>query len=187
MPPPSDISLLPDPIVNRINSWLSERNFSGYAELSKLLADMGYAICPSQISRHAKPIKRGILEARQKALDMAYMSEALGADERGKLIELAADIGISRSIEALSEIDPIENPKEFSEVARSVASLGKLALEQKKWDLISASELERKLKQVEDELSKKAATPQEIIAQIRQTVFGSSELTQQIIEVESNS
>jgi Protein of unknown function (DUF3486) len=143
MPPPSDISQLPNPVVEQIEIWLSKYSFSRYQELSDFLATMGYQISPSQISRHAKPMKRSIVEARQKALEMAQLSALMGTDDRGKLIELAADIGIAKSIEALAELDPIEQSREFGEISRSVSSLGKLSLEQKKWNLISASELEK--------------------------------------------
>jgi hypothetical protein len=186
MPPPSQISQLDKSVVEKIDSWLIENGFSRYEKLSEFLAELGYQISPSQICRHAKPIRKSLLDARQKALDMAQMSALMGADERGKLIELAADIGISRGIDALSELDPIEQSKEFGEIARSISSLGKLSLEQKKWDLISAAELEQKLRQVEDELAKeKPTSPQEVIARIRQTVFGFSELPSatQVIDI----
>lgn len=187
MPPPSQISQLDKSVVEKIDTWLIENGFSRYEKLSEFLADLGYQISPSQICRHAKPIRKSLLDARQKALDMAQMSALLGADERGKLIELAADIGISRGIEALTELDPASNSKEFGEIARSISSLGKLSLEQKKWDLISAAELEQKLRQVEDELAKdKPTSPQEVIARIRQTVFGFSELPSAVIDINPN-
>jgi Protein of unknown function (DUF3486) len=191
MPPPSDISQLPKPVVEQIDSWLLDNGFSQYQKLSDFLATLGCQISPSQISRHARPMKRSIVEARQKALEMAHLSALMGADERGKLIELAADIGISRSIEALAELDPIEQSKQFAEISRSVSSLGKLSLEQKKWDLISASELEQKLKQIETDESarERPSSPQEVIAQIRQTIFGFSALPDphQIIDISSDS
>jgi hypothetical protein len=190
MPLSSDISQLPKPIVEKIDDWLIANGFSRYEKLSEFLAELGYSISPSQICRHAKPIKRSIIDARQKALEMAQMSSLMGADERGKLIELAADIGISRAIDALTELDPVEQSKQFGEIARSVASLGKLSLEQKKWDLISASELEQKLKQIETDLDNDRPTsPQEVIAQIRQTIFGFSTLPdpKQIIDITSDS
>jgi hypothetical protein len=182
------IDLLPPELIDQLNHKLIGSGFANYQSLVEWLEAEGYAIGKSQISRHAQKIKTHLLEARKQALFHAELLKQLGDDDRGHLIAAAGDIGLLKAIEAFTELDPIEDSKVLADLMRGTSALGRMALEQKKWNLISADELERKLKQIEtDELAKdKPSTPEELISQIRQTVLGFSTLDTKIIDIQPN-
>ncbi len=175
---PSAISQLPPDLIAELDRKLLSGGFSGYNALVEWLTENGHKIAKSQISRHAQVLKQHLFNARQQALYMAEMAKLQGDDDRGNLIAMAADIGIMRGIEALAEIDPIENSKGFAEIARSVGVLGSVSLKQKEWSLISADKIERALKQVESDESGKdtPSSPAELMEQIHMTILGFSRL-----------
>jgi Protein of unknown function (DUF3486) len=183
-----DIELLPTHVIEEIDRRLIGSGFSNYVGLSEWLKGEGFAIGKSQISRHAQKLKTDILEARKAALFHSEALKQLGNDDRGHLIAAAGDIGMLKAIEAFSQLDPIEDSKTLADLMRGTSALGRMALDQKKWNLISADEIERKLKQIEtDELTKdKPSTFEEVVSQVRQTILGFSALETKIIDIEPN-
>jgi Protein of unknown function (DUF3486) len=186
--PQPAINSLPPELLLELDRKLIEGGFADYRGLADWLQERGYQINKDQVHRHAKGLKQSLLNVRQQALYLAEISKLMGDDDRGDLIAMACDIGIMKSIEALAELDPIEDAKKFADIERSTAALGRISLEQKKWNLISAAELEKRLKQVETDESTRdvPSSPEELISRIRQTVLGISSLAvQPVLNIEA--
>lgn len=176
MPRRSELDKLPVETRAKIDALIAANAFGNYQQLADQLAEQGIALSCYQLKTHGAKLSTEIAQARREALLLAAVAQ--GGDESASLFEAVADIGLLRSAQALTAIDGTEDPAALNKILSGAAAIGRVSIEAKKWNLISRAEIERKLKQVEQELKDgdQVKTPEEMIALIRTQVFGFAQL-----------
>jgi len=133
MPPRSKIDLMPKDIRAELDKRIVEGGFANYRALAKWLNDNGYEIGKNAVHHHGEKLERR-LEAVKRATEQARaIAEASPDDEAAMsdtLIRLVQQIDMDILLDLEGETVP---PKTLEAVSRSVASLARVSVNQKKW------------------------------------------------------
>jgi uncharacterized protein DUF3486 len=133
MAPRSKIDLMPKQIRAELDQRIVDGGFANYRALAKWLNDNGYEIGKDSVHRHGQKLEHR-LEAVRRATDVARaIAEASPDDEAAMndvLIRLVQQINMDILLDLESET---VTPKTLEAVSRSVASLARVSVNQKKW------------------------------------------------------
>jgi hypothetical protein len=133
MPQRSKIDLMPKDVRAELDQRIVEAGFANYRALTKWLNDKGYEIGKTAVYRHGEKLERR-LEAVKRATEQARaIAEASPDDEdamNDTLIRLVQQIDIDILLNVDSET---VSPKTLEAVSRSVATLARASVNQKKW------------------------------------------------------
>jgi hypothetical protein len=169
MPPRSKIDLMPKEIRAELEKRIVEGGFANYRALAKWLNDNGYKISKNAVHHHGEKLERR-LEAVKRATEQARaIAEASPDDEAAMndtLIRLVQQIDIDILLNVDSETVP---PKTLEAVSRSVATLARASVNQKKW-----------MVEVRDKLNAKVGRATEQVALAARSGGLSPEAEQQI-------
>ena len=169
MPPRSKIDLMPKEIRAELEQRIVEGGFANYRALAKWLNDNGYKISKNAVHHHGEKLERR-LEAVKRATEQARaIAEASPDDEAAMndtLIRLVQQIDIDILLNVDSETVP---PKTLEAVSRSVATLARASVNQKKW-----------MVEVRDKLNAKVGRAAEQVALAARSGGLSPEAEQQI-------
>jgi hypothetical protein len=169
MPPRSKIDLMPKEVRAELDKRIVDGGFANYRALAKWLNDNGYHIGKSAVHRHGEKLERR-LEAVRRATEQARaIAEASPDDEAAMndtLIRLVQQIDIDILLNVDSET---VSPKTLEAVSRSVATLARASVNQKKW-----------MVEVRDKLNAKVGRAAEQVALAARSGGLSPEAEQQI-------
>ena len=169
MPPRSKIDLMPKEIRAQLDQRIVEGGFANYRALAKWLNDNGYQIGKNAVHHHGEKLERR-LEAVKRATEQARaIAEASPDDEAAMsdtLIRLVQQIDIDILLNVDSET---VSPKTLEAVSRSVATLARASVNQKKW-----------MVEVRDKLNAKVGRAAEQVALAARSGGLSPEAEQQI-------
>ena len=133
MPPRSKIDLMPKEIRAQLDQRIVEGGFANYRALAKWLNDNGYQIGKNAVHHHGEKLERR-LEAVKRATELARAIAEASPDEQGAmsdtLIRLVQQIDMDILLDLEGETVP---PKTLEAVSRSVATLARVSVNQKKW------------------------------------------------------
>jgi len=124
---------MPKEIRAQLDQRIVEGGFADYRALAKWLNDNGYEIGKSAVHHHGEKLERR-LEAVKRATEQARaIAEASPDDEAAMndaLIRLVQKIDMDILLDLEGETVP---PKTLEAVSRSVATLARASVNQKKW------------------------------------------------------
>jgi len=136
----SSISKLPKSVRDWLDRALTERNFSGYAELETLLRDKGYQLSRSAIHRYGHKIERRMAAIKVSTEAARLISEAAQDDQDARSEALHAlvqtelfDTILNLQEAAEGNIDPKERVKLLSAAARNIADLTRSSVNLKRF------------------------------------------------------
>jgi hypothetical protein len=133
MAPRSKIDLMPKEIRAELDQRIVDGGFANYRALAKWLNDNGYEIGKDSVHRHGQKLEHR-LEAVRRATDVARaIAEASPDDEAAMndtLIRLVQQINMDILLDVESET---VTPKMLEAISRSVATLARASVSQKKW------------------------------------------------------
>ena len=174
MPSRSKIALLPEALRKQLDAKLITNAFSDCRGLSDWLAEQGFSISKDAVNRHGKQLERR-LDAVKRATEQAKAIVDASPDEEGAmndaLIRLIQQIDFDILVQ-LGEVGIDEvNPKALAAITRSVASLARATVTQKKWMAetrariaAKVAEAEKKVNQVKESGGLSADAAQQIRA-----------------------
>ena len=153
MPPRSKIDLMPKEIRAQLDQRIVEGGFANYRALAKWLNDNGYQIGKNAVHHHGEKLERR-LEAVKRATEQARaIAEASPDDEAAMndtLIRLVQQIDIDILLNVDSETVP---PRTLEAVSRSVATLARASVNQKKWMVEMRDKLNAKVGRAEEQVA----------------------------------
>ena len=124
---------MPKEIRAELDQRIVEGGFANYRALAKWLHDNGYEIGKGAVHRHGEKLERR-LDAIKRATEQARaIAEASPDDEAAMndaLIRLVQQINLDILLEVESET---VTPKMLEAISRSVATLARASVNQKKW------------------------------------------------------
>jgi Protein of unknown function (DUF3486) len=169
MSPRSKIDLMPKEVRAELDKRIVDGGFANYRGLAKWLNDNGYQIGKSAVHHHGEKLERR-LEAVKRATEQARaIAEASPDDEAAMndaLIRLVQKIDMDILLDLEGETVP---PKTLEAVSRSVATLARASVNQKKW-----------MVEVRDKLNAKVGRAAEQVALAARSGGLSPEAEQQI-------
>jgi hypothetical protein len=131
MPPRSKIDLMPKEIRAELDQRIVEGGFANYRALAKWLNDNGYEIGKDSVHRHGQKLEHR-LESVRRATDVARAIAEASPDNEAAisdtLIRLVQQIDIDIDVESETV-----TPKMLEAISRSVATLARASVSQKKW------------------------------------------------------
>lgn len=137
----SSLDSLPQDVRRWLERALTERNFTGYADLEALLRDKGYVITRSSLQRFGYKMEQQLARVRaatEAARLMAREAADDGDDRSGGLMALIQTemIDIFMRLKAVDDNDPKENEKRaklLSIAAKNIATLTRASINLKKY------------------------------------------------------
>ncbi|AAU90972.1 conserved hypothetical protein [Methylococcus capsulatus str. Bath] len=141
MPPRSSVYQLPPEVQEELNTRLVGSGFGGYRDLSAWLKDQGYHISKSALHSYGQEFELEFKSSMEAAFTVEKLSKALVAqrdDSEAAMLEAAAMVGQEILLKLMialrqAESDPTKAAKTISLATRSLADLGRMTLDQKKW------------------------------------------------------
>ena len=151
---------------------IGEGGFANYRALAKWLKDNGYEICKSGVPHHGEILDRR-LEVVELATEQARAIADASPDEEGAmsdaLIRLVQQIDMDILLDLESET---VTPTMLAAISRSVTSLARASVNQKKW-----------MAEVREKLNAKVGRAADQVALVAQAGGSSPEAEQQIRNV----
>ena len=148
---------------------IGEGGFANYRALAKWLKDNGYEICKSAGPYRGGKLER-LLDSVKRATEQAHTIADASPDEEGAmsdtLIRLVQQIDLDILLDLEGETVP---PRTLEAISRSVTSLARASVNQKKW-----------MAEVRDRLNAKVGRAAEQVAVVAQAGGLSAEAEQQI-------
>jgi len=133
MPQRSKTDLIPKEIRAELDKRIGEGRIANYRALAKWLKDNGYEICKRGAPHHGEGLEHR-LEVVKLATEQARAIAEASPDEEGAmsdtLIRLVQQIDLDILLELEGETVP---PRTLEAISRSVASLARASVNQKKW------------------------------------------------------
>jgi hypothetical protein len=156
MPARSKIAQLPELMRKQLDAKLITNAFSDCRGLSAWLAGQGYSISKDAVNRHGRNLEAR-LDAIKRSTEAAKAIAAAAPDDEGTmndaLIRLIQEIDFDILMQ-LNEAGSDEvNPKALAAITRSVASLARATVAQKKWMTEVRAKLQSKVARVEEQLA----------------------------------
>ncbi len=134
MPQRSKIGLVPKEIRTELDKRIAEGGFANYRALAKWLNDNGYEIAGKSAAHHQGEQLERRLEVVKRATEQARaIAESSPDDEAAMndaLIRLVQQIDMDILLDLESET---VTPTMLAAISRSVASLARVSVNQKKW------------------------------------------------------
>ncbi len=156
MPARSKIAQLPDDLRKQLDAKLLTNAFSDYRGLAKWLAAEGYSISKDAVARHSQGLERK-LEAVKRSTEQAKAIVEASPDDEGAMNDALIRLVQQIDFDILVQLDEagVEevNPKALAAITRSVASLARATVSQKKWMLEVRSKLASKVAAVEQQVA----------------------------------
>lgn len=157
----SKIESMPEEARRWLERALTERNFSGYAELEALARERGYLLSKTAIHRYGQKIERrfAAIKASTEAARLLTEGAADDQDARSEAVIALVQTELFESIvnlqeagdEALSEADRIGL---LSKAAKNIATLARASVTLKKFQV----EVRERVKAAADAVAKLART-----------------------------
>ncbi|EDV9708146.1 DUF3486 family protein [Salmonella enterica subsp. enterica] len=137
----SSLDVLPQDVRRWLERALTERNFTGYAELEELLKDKGFVITRSSLQRFGYRMEQQLARVRaatEAARLMAREASDDGDDRSGGLVALIQTemIDILMRLKELDGDDPKESSaraKLMATVSKNIATLTRASINLKKY------------------------------------------------------
>ncbi|HWO99176.1 MAG TPA: phage protein Gp27 family protein [Methylococcus sp.] len=185
MPPRSSVYQLPKEILEELNTKLVGSGFGGYRELAEWLKSQGYRISKSALHSYGQDFeqefKASMADAR-KAQELARAAVAQRDDSGAALLEATSDVAQEALLKLMiairkAESEPRDAAKLLSLAVRSLADLGRMTIDQRKW----AEQIKRQIQEEADaklvRLEAEAKTGKgkldaETLRIVRQEVYG---------------
>lgn len=153
----SSLDVLPQEVRRWLERALTERNFTGYAELEELLKDKGFVITRSSLQRFGYKMEQQLARVRaatEAARLMAREAEDDSDDRSGGLMALIQTemIDIFMRLKAVEGDDPKENEKRTKLLAiasKNIATLTRASVSLKKFQLDVRDKLDAKMDELE--------------------------------------
>jgi hypothetical protein len=176
MPLPSKISQLPEDVRQWLERELIARGFSGYVELSELLAERGYEIGKSAVHKYGQKLDRKLsaIKASTEAARMIAEYAPDDEDSRSAAVISLLQTDIFDVILALQEsedADASERVKLLSNAARSIAELSRASVNQKRFARETREKLKTRLDALDGE-AKAGGLDAATLARVRQEIYG---------------
>jgi hypothetical protein len=156
MPARSKIAKLPEDLRKQLDAKLITNGFSDCRGLSAWLAEQGYSISKDAVARHTQGLERK-LEAVKRATEQAKAIVEASPDDEGAMNDALIRLVQQIDFDILVQLDEMGvdevNPKSLAAITRSVASLARATVSQKKWMLEAREKLAAKVKSVDDQLA----------------------------------
>lgn len=174
----SSVTALPEHVRNALNKALSERNFTGYAELEDWLRGQGFEISKSAIHRYGQKIERRMAAIKASTEAAQFIVAAAGddADARSEAVIALVQTEMFDSIIAIQEasddeVSPEDRLGMMSAAAKNIATLTRASLAQKEFKakvLAKAQEAAEKVAK----LAKKGGMSAATVEEIRRSILG---------------
>lgn len=179
MPPRSKVLDLPEELRTDLNRRLVGGGFKDYAQLTDYLKSQGYQISKSSLQRYGADLQANMEQALadvKRTTDIARAMTADDQDREGSLIDATTRIvqeQLLRITIALrqAEHDPLTLSKPMSEIATSLAKLGQMGINQKKWADEVRTKAEAAAASVE-KIARKGGMTQKAVDEIRREILG---------------
>lgn len=173
----SAVEMLPEEVKSWLDKTLAVGNFSGYELLEELLKERGYSIGKSSIHRYGQKLERRLaaIKASTQAAQLIVEAAPDEGDARSEAILGLVQTELFDSIVAMQDIetetDPERRVKILSSVAKSISTMARASVNQKKW----SQEVRAKAQAVADSVSKiakKGGLTAEAAETIRRQILG---------------
>lgn len=179
MPARSKVFDLPPELRDELNVRLVGCGFQDYEGLAAWLTEQGYKISKSALHRYGQEQQAEFEAAMadvKKATDIARAYVTGDADEQDALLDATTRIAkeaVLRITIALrqAEQEPQKAAKQISQIARALADLGRMSINQKKW----AHEVRERAEAAADkvaQLARASGTPEDAIDTYRREILG---------------
>ena len=126
MPRRSKVMTLSHTVRQRIDAWLIERGFSGYAELAEWLTANGHPISATSLKRHGRQLEERI-ERLRLASEQAEAFISAAPDDTGALTQASLCMAQERIFELMKAAEG-GNLKELAATARALADMARASL-----------------------------------------------------------
>lgn len=153
----SSLDVLPQDVRRWLERALTERNFTGYAELEELLKDKGYVITRSSLQRFGYKMEQKLARVRaatEAARLMAREAEDDSDDRSGGLMALIQTelIDILMRLKEVDYSDPKESEnraKLMAITSKNISTLTRASVSLKKFQLDMRDKLDAKMDELE--------------------------------------
>ena len=132
MPPPSNISLLPEEVRNELNIRLKGNGFSDCLGLAAWLQAEGYEISRSAVGRYSKDFKEQVKDLKEST-EMAKFLVAEVGDDDGAMNDALLRTLQHKLFKVLQDLKADPEKININSITRAVADLSRAAVAQKKW------------------------------------------------------
>ena len=133
MPRRSKKDLIPTEIRAELDRRIGEGGFANYRALAQWLKDNGYELCKSGVPHRGEKLDR-LLDSVKRATEQARTIADTAPDEESAmsdtLIRLVQQIDLDILLDLEGETVP---PRTLEAISRSVTSLARASVTQKKW------------------------------------------------------
>jgi hypothetical protein len=179
MPPRSSVYQLPPEVQEELNTRLVGSGFGGYRELSAWLKDQGYHISKSALHSYGQEFElefNASLADARKAQALARAAVAQRDDSGAALLEATSDVAqeiLLRLMIGLRKADhePDKAAKLVSLAVRSLADLGRMTIDQKKWQEQIRKQASIDAGQIAEKAAARAGVSKDGIAAIRAAIL----------------
>lgn len=128
----SSITSLPPDVKAWLDQELIRRNFTGYIELSELLAERGYSIKKSSVGRYGKKFKDAQKKLKQTVEISKALAEVIG-DDGGAMAQTLTALMQQEAIAIIQEGRYASNGIDFTKLMSAVSQLNRTDLSVKKY------------------------------------------------------
>lgn len=178
MPLPSKISQLPEDVRQWLERELIARGFSGYVELSELLAERGYEIGKSAVHKYGQRLDRKLSAIKASTAAARLIAEHAPDDEdyRSNAIISLVQTEIFDALIALQESEEeADNPDKRIELlgkaAKNIATLSRASVNRIKWAQEVKDRADRAAESVE-KIARKGGLSSDAVDSIRREILG---------------
>lgn len=177
MPPPSKISLLPEPLRAALDRKLIDGGFSGLVALAEWLTDQGFEISKTTVGDYSQALKRRLaaIKASTEAAKLIAQAAPDEADERSgasiSMVQTSLFEALLAMEEATEAPDPAARVEILTKAARGLAELTRASVTRNKW----AAEVHAKASAAAEDIKKiasKGGLSEEAIAAIDAKIMG---------------
>jgi hypothetical protein len=145
LPRRSKIEQLPKGVRAEIDKRIVQGGFANYRALAAWLSEQGFELRKSAMHHHGQKLEHK-LDAIKRATEQARAIVAAAPDDEGAMNDALIRLIQQMDFDILVDLEGEEvSPKVLSAITRSVASLARASVNQKKWMLEAREKLAAKI------------------------------------------